>query len=150
MKSNLCFWTDSLANLSATSKPFPLLRKKVFHRNWNAMPLITWSINLVNLINLSGFYVNVLCMLVHSLTLRTARVWATSLLLSVLSWQMPGEVRGRQPHPVSLYPADGAGLQLCYLSLAVLSSTSSRVHYRAIKKKQKKKQRFADVSQKWQ
>lgn len=76
----------------------------------------------------------------YILTLCTARVWATSLLLSALSWQMPGEVRGRQPqskhtHPVSLYPADGAGLQLCYLPLAFLSSTSSRVHYCAIFKK---------------
>lgn len=76
----------------------------------------------------------------YILTLCTACVWATSLLLSALSWQMPGEVRGRQPqskhtHPVSLYPADGAGLQLCYLPLAFLSSTSSRVHYCAILKK---------------
>lgn len=67
----------------------------------------------------------------YILTLCTARVWgnifAFECVKSSNAWR--GERQTPQikhTHPVSLYPVDGAGLQLCYLPLALLS----RVHYR--------------------
>lgn len=64
----------------------------------------------------------------------TARVWgnifAFECVKSANAWRGERQTpQSKHTHPVSLYPADGAGPQLCYLPLALLSPTSSRVHY---------------------
>lgn len=73
----------------------------------------------------------------YILTLCTACVWgnifAFECVKSANAWRGERQTpQSKHTLPVSLYPADGAGLQLCYLPLALLSTTSSWVHYRTV------------------
>lgn len=76
------------------------------------MPLISWSINLVNVINLDAFYVKVLCMLVHSHTLYSSclgNIFAFECVKLANAWRGERQTASEQAHPSCLSVSCGWG-----------------------------------------